>query len=169
MIVPSRKTSGFTLLELLLVLIALAIVASLAIPAWFDGSGRTLENATRLLSHDLREAQNRAAFQGREMRVVFHEDGDGYRVLNAGGGAEPAPLGKGPFERNYSFDGIFRGIKIERTDLGGDRTLVYDTSGFVDQGGEIVVSFGGESRTLSIESGSGLMEIEGVDWADPGN
>ena len=169
MIVPTRKTSGFTLLSLLLVLMALAVVASLAIPAWFDGSGRTLENAARLLAQDLREAQNRAAFDGREMRVEFREDGDGYRILDGQDRPEPAPLGKGPFARKYSFDGIFRGVKVAQTELGDDRILDYDSCGFATEGGRIVLTFRDQTLTLVIEKGSGLLSIEGLDWIDPGN
>ena len=169
MTLSPKKTSGFTLLELLMVLIVLAIVASLAIPAWFDKSGRTLENATRLLAHDLREAQNRSIFDGRVVQVEFREDGDGYRVLDESGIAEPAPLGQGLFERKYSFDGIFRGVQIERVELGGDRKLLFDQNGYTDGPGVVVVEFRGDTLTLEIENRSGLMAISELGWIDPGN
>ena len=148
MSVLHEKRGGFGLLHLLLLLGLLAVAAGVAIPAWFDGSGRTLANATRLLADDLRDAQNRAAFNGRDTHVEFREDGDGYRVVNRNGEPEPAPIGKGPFQRIYSFDGIFRGIQVESVDLGGDRTLVYDRSGFASEAGTITLSFRGDTLTL---------------------
>lgn len=168
MIVPARKTAGFTLVELLVVLVVLALVASLAIPSWFDGSGRTLANATRLLAHDLREAQNRAAFFGQGTRVVFRADGDGYSIENDQGEPEEAPLGGGDYERTYSFDGIFRGVIIDRIDLGGDRTIAYDGCGRADTDGVLLVSFRDNSLLLRITGGSGLIEIDGLDWTDTG-
>ncbi|MFT5052452.1 MAG: prepilin-type N-terminal cleavage/methylation domain-containing protein [Chlamydiales bacterium] len=166
MIAPPRKMTGFTLVELLLVLVVLALVASLAIPSWFDGTGRTLANATRLLAHDLREAQNRAAFYGRGTRMVFRSDGDGYWIENDQGGPEAAPLGGGEYQRTYSFDGIFRGVQIKRVDLGGDRMVTFDKHGIADADGMLLVTFGDDSLLVRIEAGSGLIEIDGLDWTD---
>ena len=70
--VPDRKKAGVTLLELLLVLVALAVVASLAIPAWCDGSGRTRENAARLEAswvHRVFGLEDRSKVRG-EIRIV---------------------------------------------------------------------------------------------------
>jgi len=169
MIVSPRKNAGFTLLELLLVLVVLALVASLAIPRWFDGSGRTLANATRLLAHDLREAQNRAAFEGRGTRLVFRADGDGYWIENDLGKPEEAPLGGGEYQRTYSFDGVFRGVRIDRVEVGWDRMIAFDRHGLADEDGVVLVTFEGESLLLHIERGSGLIEIDGLDWLDEGD
>ena len=97
----------------------------------------------------------RLSFRGKVFRI--RKDG------------EEAPIGNGPFRRTYSFDGIFRGVRVQAVELGGDRTLVYDESGFAAEAGSVTLGFRGETLTVTVARGSGLMSIEGLDWVDPGS
>lgn len=165
-----RDERGFTILELLLLLSGLAILAAWAIPAWFDRPDVTLENASTLLAHDLRAAQNRAAYTGTPCSMVFPEDGDGYAVLDERGDLVRNPRTELPFRRRYSFDGVFRGVRIVSVDLGPDRALDFDANGLVLDGGSITLAFNGELRKVWIDEGSGRMRIEGSSsgWTDLG-
>ena len=147
-------------------LVVISVVASFAIPAWFERGVVTLDNAARLMAQDLRDAQNRAAFQGREIRVVFHQGG--YRVLDVAGDPLIAPIGSGPFERVYSIDATFDGVEIERIEFGSDKTLRYDARGIVAAGGSVLLRFNGDARVVSVNSGAGLIEIQGLakPWED---
>jgi len=158
----SRGRAAFTLLELLIVLVVLALVSSLAVPAWFERSEVTLDNACRLLARDLREAQNRAAWRGQPLQVVFDGDGDGYEVLDRDGRPVPAPVGGDDFTRRYSRDAIFRGVAIARLELESGSALEFDAHGFAAQGAEIVVTFQGEARVVRVERGSGQVRIQGM-------
>lgn len=162
----SRPRAGFTLLELLMALVVISVVASFAIPAWFERGVVTLDNAARLMAQDLRDAQNRAAFQGREIRVVFDEGG--YRVIDTAGDPLIAPIGSGPFQRSYPDDATFEGVVIERIEFGSDRTLHYDSSGTVAAGGSVLLRFREDARVVSVQSGVGLIEIQGLakPWED---
>ena len=54
-------TRGFTLLELLIALIAISVIAAVAIPAYFSRSDVTLENAAVLLARRARRRATEAA------------------------------------------------------------------------------------------------------------
>ena len=56
-----RRRRGFTILELLAVVLLISMVAAVTIPAFFQDANVTLENASILLARDLRAAQNRSA------------------------------------------------------------------------------------------------------------
>ncbi len=56
---------------MLIVLAAMAVVAGLAIPAYFGKHGITLDNGARLLARDLRVAQNMASFEGQPCTFVL--------------------------------------------------------------------------------------------------
>ena len=101
------RRGGFTILELLIALMLIAIVASLAVPSWFDRSEVTLENACVLLARDLRLAQNRAAVLGEETVVEFSTAGTGYTVYDPWGKTIMHPRTRRPFHRDYAADGVF--------------------------------------------------------------
>ena len=70
---------GFTILELMIWLVLVSIVASFAIPAFFDRAEVTLDNACTLLLEDLRGTQNRAAYNRAVYLVAFHRMGTATR------------------------------------------------------------------------------------------
>ncbi len=157
---PAR--AGFTLLELLIVLVVLALVACLAIPAWFARSEITLDNAAKLLARDLREVQSIAAIKQETVRIEFLGDRDGYRVLDSSGQPLPSPSGPGSFERRYARDAIFEGVEIGRADFEGSPSLHFDENGFAQQQGTVMLLFGGDALIVHVAKPSGRVLIEGV-------
>lgn len=164
----ARARGGFTILELLVALALIALVASIAIPAWFERGEVTLENASVLLARDLRLAQNSAAALGRRTTVEFLADGTGYRVLDAEGRVVVHPRSGRLFQRIYPADGVFQGVEVADVDLLGGRKVVFNRDGTARQGGRIVLAFQGERRTVKIERESGFITIVGSGWEDDG-
>ena len=167
---PKSPQRAFSIVQIGLILSVLAIVSSLAIPAWFGRSDVTLDNAAIVLARDLRNAQNRAAFEGRPTEVLFEADGSGYRVVDEHGEPLPAPIGSGDYLRSYDRDAIFRGVLIERADFVGRARAHFDSRGALVGGGRVVLRYRDESRILEIETGTGLVEIQGMSepWVDSG-
>lgn len=149
------------------VLMILSAVAGIAVPAFFTRPSVTLDNACRLLAKDIRIAQNWAAFQHIPIRVEFREDGDGYRVVDAAGAPLPNPYDDGTFGRKFSHDGVFEGVTVTRVVI-GEGALVFNALGMVEEGGHVVLSFRGDARILSFESGMGNLRVLGgrEPWSD---
>lgn len=167
--VPRR--GGFTILELTVVLVVLAVLSSFTIPAWFDRPEITLDNAARLLARDLRDVQNRAALYQSPLRMRFDEDGGGYAATTDEGASILSPYGARPFERRYDRDAVFRGVRIESRDLGGLEAVEFTARGTVRQGARLVVTYRGEQRILRMRPFSGMIEIDGLasPWIDNGS
>lgn len=165
-----RRRGGFTILELLIALMLIAIVASLAVPAWFDRSEVTLENACVLLARDLRLAQNRAAVMGEETVVEFSADGTGYTVFGPWGKVITHPRTRRPFHRDYSADGVFEDVRVDSVELGQGFRISFTPGGQARNGGRIVLRFGDERRAVCVETETGEIAIEGSDsgWVDDG-
>lgn len=163
---PLRK--AFTLLELLLCLVVVAFVASFSISSFFDQGDVTLHNALRLLADDIRLMQNRAIYLQMPVELSFDPQGDGYRATDVGR-PEPHRVRSFPLvSRSYSSDGVFEGVRITRIDLGGADRIHFDERGHVRDGGTVLVSYRGETRTLRLEPGRGLTSLpdspESLGW-----
>ena len=160
----SSPRAGFSLLHMILLLAGLTTLASLAIPAWFSRSSVTLSNATRLFARDLLDAQDRAAYQHRDIRVVFDPDGGGYAVVGPKGDPIEAPVGEGEFVRRYAKDAVFRGVHIEGVQVGPDRAVHFGPRGNALQAGSIVLTFRGEERHIEIEPITGDLQVDGTSY-----
>ena len=160
-----RPRAGFTLLHLILLLATMSAMAALGIPAFFGQPDVTLENAVELLVRDLRDAQDRAAFQHRTLRVAFDPEGDGYAVLDSAGEPIEAPIGDGPFQRVYSVDAVFRGVVIADQQLGSEGALRFGPRGRALNGVRLVLEYGGERRQIQVEEMSGIVLVDGEPYS----
>src|SRR5262245_48820577 len=162
------RKAGFTLLELLVVLVLISVAAAVAIPAYFSRSDVTLENAAILFAKDLRAAQNRSAYVGEETVVELLTNGDGYRVLDVMVHPVDNPRNELPFERRYSVDAVFRGVTIAAAKTPGDRRLIFSSRGEPDGPIEVVLRFRDDERTICMEPPYGEIRILGSTsgWID---
>jgi prepilin-type N-terminal cleavage/methylation domain-containing protein len=167
----NTRRGGFTILELAVVLVVLAVLSSFTIPAWFDRPEITLDNAARLLARDLREVQNRAALYQTKLWMRFDDDGGGYAATSEEGSVLLSPYGARPFERRFDRDAIFRGVRIESRDLGGLEAVEFTGRGTARQGARFVVTYRGEQRILRMRPYSGIIAIDGLadPWVDTGS
>ena len=145
-------------------------VAALAIPAYFERSEITLENACVLLAKDLRAAQNRSAYMGEPALFTFFAEEDRYEVFDAFGDRIRNPTTMQPFVREYPFDGVFQGVEIVEVDFGPDATLIFDKRGVALEGGSVVLAFRGDRRRVVVTKESGRIVLEGStsEWTDDG-
>ena len=164
------RRAGFTLLELLVVLVMISIAAAVAIPAYFSRSDVTLENAAILFAKDLRAAQNRSAYVGEETVVELRPDGDGYRVLDVFGSPIDNPRNELPFERRYSVDAVFRGVSISATKVPDDRRMRFSARGEPSGPIEVTLRFRDDERTVCMDPPYGEIRILGSTsgWIDLG-
>ena len=156
---PPARPSSLSFVHLVLALFGVALLAAVGIPAWFSRPEVTLDNAAQLLAEDVQEAQNRAALTRSAVSLRFLPQGDGYEVLGQDGEPLGAKLGNGPFRRQYSYDAVFRGVKIESFEGWDDGSMRFDTLGFLEEGGRVVLTFRGERRELVLAERTGRVTI----------
>ena len=144
----------------------ITLVATVAIPAFFERSEITLENAAELLASDLRAAQNRAAFLNREVHVHFLDGGRGYWIDDAMN--EHSTLITPSARRHYSENAVFEGVLVGNVVLGKGQLLSFLSRGLASTGARITLTFGGDSRVVTVEPITGQLAIEGTtrDWVD---
>jgi MSHA pilin protein MshC len=80
-----RNQSGFTLIELVMIIVILAIIAAVAIPRMGDVTSMKAAATAEKIKSDIRYAQELAMTRNRSYRVYFNSapaPGSGYAVVN---------------------------------------------------------------------------------------
>lgn len=167
---PGRSPSsrGFTIVELLLVLLVLSLCAATCVRWYFSYSEVTLENAAILLARDLRAAQHRSIFLGEPSRFLFLPDGAGYAVTDSLGALTHNPQTDEPFVRSYPDDGVFVGVRVLAVEAGADKTLDIDRRGMLLEDLSVTLGFGDDRRTVVLDHKRGEISVVGSSsgWAD---
>ena len=82
--------AAFTLLETLIVIVILAVLASVIIPASRSVHTQSLESVSRVVAADLRLARSRAIQFNTEWSVTFDLENNSYELTHTGSGSPPA-------------------------------------------------------------------------------
>ena len=157
--VRGRRSSGFTILELLILMVVLGIAASFGIPSYFARPDVTLKSAAELLASDLREVGGRAAVYRQELWLRFDEDGGGYSATDRSGQVLISPYGAGAYVRRYDFDAVFRGVTIEALEPATPRSVTFDPTGTVSHSIAVTIGYEGETRVVTLAAQSGLVTV----------
>ena len=163
-----KSSRGFTIVELLIVLLLLSLCAATSVRWYFSNSDVTLENAAILLARDLRAAQHRSIFLGEPSRFHFTDDGSGYAVLDPRGALAHNPQTDESFVRSYPDDGVFAGVRVVEVSAGNDRTLEIDGRGLPLEDMRVTLAFGDDRRTVRLDRKSGVITLVGSTsgWVD---
>jgi len=163
----TRNRLGFTLVEMLTVLVVIALLAALVIPGQAGRETERLRAAARTLAADARFAQVWSIGNGADPAVLtFDTDVPSYRVARRSDPATPItdPVTGVTYERVFGSGeaSAFQGITLGTLKLGGDNTLSYSARGFIDQSDNASIDLvdGTAILTVAIDSETGMPTIE---------
>ena len=134
----SRRTSAFTYLELVVVLLCLAVAALLVLPGMTGSGHAELRGAAESLLSDLEYAQQQSMANGDDCRVVvFDLAANTYWIAPGSTPAKaiPHPVDRQPFVNRFG-EGRYAHLKnvvIDSCDVGGDGRLGFRSLGQLDQ------------------------------------
>lgn len=171
--VPCRqrgRAAGFTLVELLIVVLIVAVAAGLTVPLLAETSTTRLRSAAELLAADLGFAQVASITHGDDRRVVvFDTARNRYHIATAS--APDAPLvnpADGKAYRTTFGNGRahgLAGVSLVSAAVGGDATLGFGLYGELDQTQDATIALrdGGRRITLSVDAVSGEVSIGDIE------
>ncbi len=150
-------TTAFTLIELVMVLVIMAILSALALPR-FSGAivNHRLDAASRRIALDLTFAQRRAKITSASQTLEFYPGTDSYELVGVASLDRPAhgyivDLAEDPYA-----------ARITKADFDGDTTLVFDGFGLPESGGWLAIRVGGYYKTITVGSLTGQVETSDV-------
>ncbi len=160
---------GFTLVELIIVLVVLSIASMMAIPMMSSASSSQLRSAANLIAADIEYAKSFAISRGQLCSVVFDEGNESYRILDKNGNLIEHPFKRGSdFIVEFKNDGRLQNVDITAASFDGETTISFDSLASPYSGaglstpmnvGTISLSAGGNTAKVNIEPVTGFVTI----------
>lgn len=124
----SRCTKGFTLVELMLVLVIVAVVGAIAVPRFAQATARQqLDAAAERVVADIDEARIRSRAASQSVTMTFDTASNSYSLDAVGGEAINVALDQAPY-----------GAIIKEANFGGSAEVIFNgygvplSAGYVD-------------------------------------
>ncbi len=153
----NRQRGAFTLVELLVVLVVLAIAAAVVVPA-LDSSGFQAVSAARMVATDLQYAQNAAITTQAPVTVTFNVAGNSYSLSNASG-ALIHPMNKDAYSIDFDSQSGFGQLGIVSASFGGASSMSFDELGAPDSAGSVTVQAGASGYVISVAAVTGRVTV----------
>lgn len=151
--------SGFTMAEILIVVVIIAIAAMMAIPMMSSGGSMQIRSAANMIAADLEYAKSMAISRQKTYTVVFDESTESYHIEDPNGIINH-PVKKGfPYEVNFSSDSRLSKVDITAVDFGATSVVEFDYFGSPLNSGAITLQADGTTITINVEPVTGFISI----------
>jgi len=164
--VSKRKPSGFTLVEMLIVVMIVAIVAAMAVARLGNTSMTKLKAAAAMLTADLGLAQIESIGHAADLRVVVFSTATGTYYLAAASDPDTPinnPMTKGPYRVTFGQGPAHAldGVTLSAISTGGDDRVQFGVYGQLDQAAAatITLTCGEESLVLTVHAVTGEVTL----------
>ena len=161
------KRGGFTLVELLTVVVLLAVVAAVVLPNAGYSDGEKALAAAKKVAADIEYAQGEAVNRQTSITVSFSPAGETYS-LASGGTMLTDPVYGNSFEVNLPGDLHAVGVEINSADFGsGESTVTFNAYGEpvradgspISSEAKVVIRCGDSTYTVSIAPVTGRVVV----------
>ena len=150
---------GFTIIEILIVVVIIAIAAMIAVPMIGSADSMQVRSAADVIAADLEYARSMAISRQREYTVVFNASNESYQLEDSSGIIEH-PVKKGfQYVVNFGSSSQLNKIDIVDAGFGGASRISFSPAGAPSSGGVIQLQAGGTSATISVEPVTGFIMI----------
>ena len=154
------KSGGFTVVEILILVVIISIAAMIAVPLMSSSAGMQIRSAANMISADLEYAKSLAITRGQNYSVVFDTINDSYQIQDQSGNVIPHPVKKGfDYIVDFRNDGRLSKVDITDADFNLMQTIIFDLFGSPDSGGYVRIQAGGMTATINVESVTGFISI----------
>ena len=167
-----RCCDGFTLVELIIVVVILSIAALIAVPMVSSAADMQVRSAANQISAHLDYAKSMAITHQQAYSVVFDVSNESYQVQDGGGNLIDHPVNPGDFVVNFSNTELDK-VDITSADFDGvvSNAVTFNYLGSPYSGtdtstplnsGQIILQATDFSITVSVEPVTGYVTMSGL-------
>lgn len=165
-----RGGSAFTLIEILVVMMIIAIAALVAIPMMSSAADMQIRSAANMIAADLEYAKSMAISRGQNFSVVFSAAAERYQVEDQDGDVIAHPVKRGfDYVIDFANDNRLDKVDIKTVDFdpGSSDTVTFDYLGSPHSGtgssplsqGVVTLQAGSTTMTVEVEPVTGYISI----------
>jgi prepilin-type N-terminal cleavage/methylation domain-containing protein len=158
----TNSVAGFTLVEVLAVVVIMGIAAAIVVPQMLAAGTMGVQAAARMVISDLLYAQNEAIAQQAARRVVFDVANNSYRITDASDTTLSVSWKNGSAENyivDFANDSRFSGVTLQSADFGGTATIEFDDLGGPNSGGTIELVFKNIRYRVTVAAFTGRVTV----------
>lgn len=155
-------THGFTLVEIIIVVVILSIAAVMIVPMMSSAGSMQIPSAANMIAADLEYAKSMAITEGQNFSVVFDTTAESYSIKDPNGTTIKHPVKKGfDYVENFSTDRQLGKVKITAVSFATGK-VVFDALGSPDNGGSVTIQADNMTATINVEAITGFISIQGI-------
>ncbi len=150
---------GFTLVEILVVVVIIAIAAAMVVPCLGTHCDVEAMSATQAMVADLEYAQNQAIATQSNVTVAFNTGAESYLLRDANNVTLQQPISKNNYQVTYPTTSGYQDVNLMTANFNGQPTLTFDHLGSPAQGGQVTLGAGGYSYQVSVAAVTGKITV----------
>ncbi len=148
---------GFTLVELMVVIVIMAVIAAIVVPAAVDAASLDAMGLARRLAADLEYAQNLAITTQQRVTVTFDTSGETYVISNQSG-TLTHPINKAPFVVDPQAEGT-PAFDVVSASFGGAAAVTFDEVGSPLASGAVTVRVAAHAYRVEVAPATGRVTV----------
>ena len=153
-----EQTAGFTLVEIIVVVLILALAAGLAIPYAVGASSFQAVSGARIVASDLQYAQNTAITDQSSVTVTFQLSQETYTLSNASGPLIH-PITKDAYTVNFGSTEGLSELDIVSASFAGNPSVTFDEMGAPDNPGSVTLQAGSHAYRVDVAAATGRVAV----------
>jgi type II secretion system protein H len=165
------RNIGFTLIEILIVVVIIGIAAMIAVPMMSSAASMQIRSAANIVAADLEYAKSMAISRGQNFSMVFDKNSESYSIKDQNGNTISHPIKKGSlYVINFASDSRLGQVDIVDAvfNPNSSQTISFDYLGSPYSGtgtssplnsGIITLQAGGNTKTVTVEPVTGYISI----------
>lgn len=152
--------SGFTMVELIIVVAIIAIAALVAVPMMSSAASVQIRSASNMIAGDLEYARSMAISRGQKYSVVFDPGAESYKIVDEGGIVIKHPVKTASdYIVDFKNNGRFNKVDIANANFNATTSVQFDCLGSPNSGGTVSLQAGNTNVTITVEHVTGYVSI----------
>ncbi len=162
------RSSGFTLVEIIVVVVIISIAAVIAVPMLSSAADMQIRSAANIIAADMEYAKSMAISRQKSYSVIFDVNNESYEIQDSDGNVISHPVNaSGNFIVSFASDSRLDRVDISAVDFNSDLTVIFDYLGSPFDvsnqplnSGQVTLEADGITVNVNVEPVTGYVTVE---------